>query len=171
MTSERSAAPEQPEAAATYDVMADAICEIADEARTAFVKFHGFDPGEWDGDDIVHDVKRGLWSAIERCAQPKALLSEGTSAASKDDLLRAAECATELASLPGYAKDWYIALASRLRAAAEGCAWTPDDDGIYHTTCGNAFTFIDAGPQENKMGYCCYCGKGLLSAAQGESRG
>ena len=50
---------------------------------------------------------------------------------------------------------------------AKECVWRPDDDGVYHTTCGNAFTFIDAGPKENHMTYCCYCGKGLLSAAPG----
>ena len=43
-------------------------------------------------------------------------------------------------------------------ARATKCAWTPDDDGVYHTGCDNAFTFIDAGPKENQMEFCCYCG-------------
>ncbi len=51
----------------SYDVMADAVCEIADVARAAFIKA-GFDPGEWDGDNIVQDVKRGLIEAIEQLA-------------------------------------------------------------------------------------------------------
>lgn len=38
------------------------------------------------------------------------------------------------------------------------CHWKPDQDGVYWTTCGNAFTFIDAGPSANKMKFCCYCG-------------
>jgi hypothetical protein len=54
-----------------YDVMADAVCEIADAARQAFVKA-GFDPGEWDSDNIVQDVKNGLVSAIETLAARSA---------------------------------------------------------------------------------------------------
>lgn len=41
------------------------------------------------------------------------------------------------------------------------CEWTPDDDGIYHTACGNMFCFTDDGPVENKMHFCCYCGAGM----------
>ena len=44
------------------------------------------------------------------------------------------------------------------RAEVGACKWTPDDDGIYQTKCGEAFTFIDAGPKENNMKFCCYCG-------------
>jgi hypothetical protein len=51
--------------------MADAVCEIADAARQAFVKA-GFDPGEWDGDNIVQDVKRGLVDAVETLAARSA---------------------------------------------------------------------------------------------------
>jgi hypothetical protein len=52
--------------------MADAVCEIADAARQAFVKA-GFDPGEWDSDNIVQDVKNGLVSAIETLAARSAI--------------------------------------------------------------------------------------------------
>ena len=52
----------------SYNVMADAVCEIADAAREAFIKT-GFDPGEWDSDNIVQDVKRGLVEAIDRLAR------------------------------------------------------------------------------------------------------
>ena len=46
--------------------------------------------------------------------------------------------------------------------AKKECRWTEDDDGIWQTDCGEAFTFIDAGPKENSMRYCCYCGKQLV---------
>lgn len=36
------------------------------------------------------------------------------------------------------------------------CQWTGDDDGVWHTDCGEAFFF---GPSENKMKFCGYCGK------------
>lgn len=42
------------------------------------------------------------------------------------------------------------------------CEWEPDDDGVYWTTCGNGFTFIDAGPKENSMNFCCYCAGKLV---------
>lgn len=41
------------------------------------------------------------------------------------------------------------------------CRWAPDDDGIYQTDCGQSFCFIDDGPVENKMQFCCYCGAAL----------
>jgi hypothetical protein len=50
---------------------------------------------------------------------------------------------------------------------AERCAWTEDanywDDYPvkWETDCGEAFTFIDDGPTENGIRFCCYCGKPL----------
>lgn len=41
------------------------------------------------------------------------------------------------------------------------CKWTEDEDGNWFTDCGEAFTFIDGGPAENSMKFCCYCGKPL----------
>lgn len=39
------------------------------------------------------------------------------------------------------------------------CEWTPDTEyGSYETTCGNAFTFNDGTPADNKFVYCPYCG-------------
>lgn len=55
-----------PDPASTYDAVADAVQEIADAAEEAFKKAGLTDPGEWDSDNIVEDVKRGIVSAIER---------------------------------------------------------------------------------------------------------
>lgn len=44
------------------------------------------------------------------------------------------------------------------------CEWTNNydpDERIYDTSCGQAFVFIDGSPEENKMQFCCYCGKKL----------
>ncbi len=42
------------------------------------------------------------------------------------------------------------------------CRWTEDpDDGYWETNCGNHFEFIDGGPKENSMRFCCYCGAEL----------
>ena len=55
-----------------YDVMADAVNEIADAASEAF-RAADVTPGEWDGDNIVQDVKRGIVACIEVLASRSAL--------------------------------------------------------------------------------------------------
>jgi len=46
----------------------------------------------------------------------------------------------------------------------ETCEWKPnfgwyDEVENYDTACGNAFTIMNGSPSENKMTFCCYCGK------------
>ena len=43
------------------------------------------------------------------------------------------------------------------------CAWKEDADGIWMTDCGEEFVFIDSGPKENHLRFCCYCGARLES--------
>lgn len=45
----------------------------------------------------------------------------------------------------------------------DDCAWTPDNEDMWNTSCGEVFTFIDAGPEENNAKYCCYCGGKLIN--------
>jgi len=51
-----------------------------------------------------------------------------------------------------------------LLKVAGKCTWKEDDEGIWDTTCGEAFTFIEGTPGENDMKYCCYCSKPLEEA-------
>lgn len=44
---------------------------------------------------------------------------------------------------------------------SEQCTWTPDSDGTWETSCGQAFVLIDGTPRDNGMNYCTYCGKPL----------
>lgn len=44
---------------------------------------------------------------------------------------------------------------------ATGCEWKQDEETNWQTGCGNAFVFIDSGPIENGMKFCCYCGLSL----------
>lgn len=46
-----------------------------------------------------------------------------------------------------------------IEAVPASCTWTPDDDGNYATGCDGLFVIIEGTPAENKMAYCCYCGK------------
>jgi hypothetical protein len=48
-----------------------------------------------------------------------------------------------------------------LLKVAGNCIWKEDDEGIWETTCGEAFTIIEGTPGGNDMEYCCYCGKPL----------
>jgi len=38
------------------------------------------------------------------------------------------------------------------------CYWTEDDDGIWHSDCGQDWQFIGGGPEENSVRYCNWCG-------------
>lgn len=79
--------------------------------------------------------------------------------------------------LPSWARDVLTQAAAvvsetahAIRSERGECAWTTDEDGVFYTRCGEAFTFIDAGPKENGMKWCCYCG-GTLKEQQGERKG
>ena len=57
-----------------------------------------------------------------------------------------------------------------LRAALaepETCTWQQDgdsDSGVYGTSCGHYFDITDGTPEDNKMKWCCYCGRKLTQA-------
>jgi hypothetical protein len=46
----------------------------------------------------------------------------------------------------------------------EVCRWVADldpDVDKWDTDCGESFCFTEGGPHENKMRFCCYCGRKL----------
>lgn len=44
----------------------------------------------------------------------------------------------------------------------ETCLWQEDDDGNWNASCGeDIFCFFEGGPSDNRMRFCCYCGKRL----------
>jgi hypothetical protein len=47
----------------------------------------------------------------------------------------------------------------------ETCTWYQDgdsDSGVYATSCRRYFNLEDGTPEDNKMQWCCYCGKKLV---------
>lgn len=50
-------------------------------------------------------------------------------------------------------------------ATTATCTWTSDDDGLWTTDCGNAYSFVWDGPEDNGQKFCGYCGKRLIQAA------
>lgn len=56
------------------------------------------------------------------------------------------------------------ALAQQAEPVAESCTWFQDGDsesGVYATSCRRYFDITDGTPEDNKMQWCCYCGKKL----------
>ena len=48
---------------------------------------------------------------------------------------------------------------------SETCTWHQDgdsDSGVYATSCRHYFNLEDGTPEDNKMQWCCYCGKKLV---------
>lgn len=45
------------------------------------------------------------------------------------------------------------------------CDWTPDEDGNWHTGCGEEHVLNEGGPDDNRMRFCCYCGQMLNEKA------
>jgi hypothetical protein len=46
---------------------------------------------------------------------------------------------------------------------APTCIWNEVGE-MWETTCGEAFVVNDGTPSQNKMRFCCYCGKPLVEA-------
>lgn len=52
------------------------------------------------------------------------------------------------------------------------CTWTPDEDGIYWTSCDHGFVLGHDGPlAECAFRFCCYCGKPLVERPYVDPRG
>ena len=83
-------------------------------------------------------------------------------------------CEAELARVRDALRDCYETLSQgsyhnapcceKAKAALDStspqtCAWREDEDGVWETACGEAFSFDYDGPVENKTRYCQYCGK------------
>lgn len=45
------------------------------------------------------------------------------------------------------------------RATSDQCAWVREEEGQWVTGCDNAYEIIDGSPEQNRMKFCCYCGK------------
>ena len=51
------------------------------------------------------------------------------------------------------------------QAEPDTCTWHQDgdsDSGVYGTSCHHYFNLEDGTPEDNKMRWCCYCGKKLV---------
>ena len=48
---------------------------------------------------------------------------------------------------------------------SETCTWHQDgdsDSGFYATSCRRFFNLDDGTPEDNRLAWCCYCGRKLL---------
>jgi hypothetical protein len=67
-------------------------------------------------------------------------------------------------------QEWYAAakeLLSTAPAQPLTCAWTLDDEesGTWASSCGELWSFIDGGPDENRVSYCHHCGGKVIKGA------
>lgn len=50
------------------------------------------------------------------------------------------------------------------------CTWTQEDDfdmpGVYHTSCGEMWSFTEGGIKENNTKFCPHCGGGIKRGGQ-----
>lgn len=49
------------------------------------------------------------------------------------------------------------------------CEWR-EEDGVWSTDCGGDFEINEGTPAENRMGFCCYCGKPIIQAPEEEEK-
>jgi len=51
----------------------------------------------------------------------------------------------------------------------DDCTWTPEDDDsmpdTWSSACGQMWSFIDGGPEENRVSYCHHCGGKVIKGA------
>ena len=57
-----------------------------------------------------------------------------------------------------------------VRSSSTTCQWTQNEDGAWESACGHRWEFIEGGPTENGMKFCCYCGKPLVDVPYIEER-
>ncbi len=78
---------------------------------------------------------------------------------------------SDVYKLAGFTAMRSVLVAALLKAAppAEGptCKWTEDGDEwesvAWDTDCGEKFMFLDGGPFQNHIKFCCYCGAKVQS--------
>ena len=47
------------------------------------------------------------------------------------------------------------------KAPVVPCVWQEDWEGTWETACKNKWVFNEGTPEDNRMKFCCYCGKPL----------
>jgi hypothetical protein len=74
------------------------------------------------------------------------------------------QCLPTVAFMQAEIDDWRELLRDAqevVPSAVEVCTWKLDgwDEGIWQSSCGEAWSFIDGGPVENRVRFCHGCGK------------
>jgi hypothetical protein len=69
----------------------------------------------------------------------------------------------DVGKLPDHLEKIELALRKAVirEESAGTCEWEENEDGMWETSCENAFVFEEGGPEENGQKFCCYCGNPL----------
>jgi hypothetical protein len=82
-----------------------------------------------------------------------------------DETLVCSKCGIKITGT----KEEYFELkirADERRKLRGACEWKGNEENNYETSCGELYCIISGTPKENKMKYCCYCGK-ILKEMEG----
>ena len=98
---------------------------------------------------LFHALGReaGLMEAAAICDQQHDRVRTSTGAARADACSKAI-----LAAIPS---------PPNIGEGEQVCEWWEEDEGCWATSCGELWTFIDGGTEENRMKFCHGCGKRL----------
>jgi len=64
---------------------------------------------------------------------------------------------------PSAGNQTYTVQMSDAEAAPAPCVWRENEDGLWDTSCGREWEFIDDGPKENRVKFCIECGQPVQS--------
>jgi hypothetical protein len=93
----------------------------------------------------------------EQCDEIAAYQRELAESAALEGAITDAKEHRESADVAQYA-------ASLQRREDATCEWKEDEDGNWHTSCDEMFTFIDGKPRENYYKFCAHCGRHLVES-------
>lgn len=53
---------------------------------------------------------------------------------------------------------------------SDTCEWREDDPNtdLWETECGKAYGINEGSPTENRMNFCCFCGKKIAESRKSE---
>ena len=75
-------------------------------------------------------------------------------------------CCSQLSAAGYKVSANYVEAMVLSRPAQSSCIWIEDEDGNWHTDCGQIHQFTNGTPKENHYGYCPYCGKSLRTGGE-----
>lgn len=120
------------------------------------------------GDALGWFVHNGTTHTLEAAALAGKTPAAKAYAAASSALARLHEICLRHGCGDEVMHDWLERVLAGQRAGVAECQWTHDfceESGLWDSACGEAWGFIDGGPQENGVKFCHGCGGRIVIAA------